>query len=240
MVLLGWLLASCGGGNGGYSYNSNPLDDIIRKHMKDPNYTVILYDMNYDEAKDQFQHRYLTLVNVSEDSLNYDTTNWLAVSPQVFQQHENDLGMELMHKTDGKLTKQVVPAGFTDYVGNEKYGHWVERDGGSFWEFYGKYMFLSHLFGYHRYPVNYGLYSPYYRDRRYGGNYYGSYNGGRAYGSNGTYSKGKSSSTWNSKSNSFKTKVNQRAKQSSSVRRSRSSSRYSRSSSRSRGGGFGK
>lgn len=59
-------------------------------------------------------------------------------------------------------------------VGNPQYGNWVEKNGTSFWEFYGQYAFFSNLLSG---PISYGLWSrnrnySYYHD--YGRRYYSS------------------------------------------------------------------
>jgi hypothetical protein len=173
------------------------------------------------------------------------------------------MGMELASKKDGKLTKTVAPPGYTNYVGNEKYGHWVQRDGGSFWEFYGKYAFFSSMFRMTMFPIRYSYWNDYHRNYYgYGRGYYGpSYNNGRRmYGTNSAYNSNNKTARWNNKTSDFKSNVRSKVQRSSaaskksanrvssSKRRSssyqkkttRSSSRYSRSSTRSRGGGFGK
>jgi len=160
--------------------------------------------------------------------------------------------MEVATKKDGKLSKVASPAGYNHYVGNQKYGHWTERNGSSFWEFYGRYAFMSSMFH---------MMSPVHRS--YWNDYRGGYYGSRPYygpsGSNiyGTRSYTSSSSgrntTWGSKPTNFKSQVRNQVSRSSSAaksksysssssysRKSRSSSRYSSSSSRSRSGGFGK
>lgn len=238
--LLGILffLASCGGVNRGFQ--KQPIDDLIKSMNADQNFTIILYDMDYNESSDSYQHQYQVLKNHStiQDSIVTENTNWYTVSDDFFLKHQEDMGMEIASKKDGVVKKTVSPAGYSNYIGNEKYGRWEQRDGGSFWSFYGKYMFLSSMFRMTMYPVSYGWYNTYYHDYyRYNRPYYGY--GGRTYGTSSAYNKSRSS-RWNSKPSSFRQKVRNRVKSSTS-RRSRTSTRYRRGSSyRSRGGGFGK
>ncbi len=223
----------------------NPVDDIIKTNSDLKNYSIILFDMNYDENKDVYQHQYQVLYQPlnNADTLISSTTDWLAVSDEYFLKHQEDMGMEIVTKKDGIVSKVTSPAGYSQYVGNEKYGEWRQDNSGhSFWHFYGQYAFMSSLFHMAMFPVRYSYWNDYY------GNYYGrgrSYYGRSAdgrplYGTNSRHnSTTRSNSSWNNKSSSFKQNVRNRVKQSSS-RRSRSSSRYRGSRSRSRGGGFGK
>lgn len=233
-------LSSCSSGSG-YRYVEEGLDKVIKQYREVPNYTILLYDMNYQN--NQYVHKYQVLLQGKDTSFNETLTDWLEVSPTFFQKNEGNLGMELASKKDGKLTKEVAPAGYSQYVGSERYGQWVQRDGGSFWEFYGKYALLSSVFNMFSRPAYYSSWNTYDRDYRgrstpyYGtGGYYGT-------GSYVNTSSGKNT-TWGKQPSSFKQKVRSQVNQSvssskRSSRTSRSSSRYSRSSSRSRSGGRG-
>ena len=59
MITLLVVLASCGGAN--RSFQIQPIDDIINSLNAQKNFTVILYDMDYDESKDAYQHQYQVL-----------------------------------------------------------------------------------------------------------------------------------------------------------------------------------
>lgn len=233
-------LASCGGAN--RSFQKQPIDDVIKSLNQEANFTIILYDMDYNESSDAYQHQYQILKSHPsiQDSIISEMTSWYNVSDEYFQKHQDNMGMEIVSKKDGVLKKTVSPAGYSNYIGNEKYGRWEQRDGGSFWSFYGKYMFLSSMFRMTMFPVSYGWYNSYYHDYyRYNRPYYGS--GGRTYGTNSAYNQSNRSSRWNKKPSSFKQKVRNRVKNSTASKRRRSTSRYrSGSSYRSRGGGFGK
>lgn len=234
----------------------SPVDILIRDLSAEQNFSIILYDMDYDEAKKQYKHQYNVLVE-KDDSVQVKKTDWLVVSHAFFNQNAENMGMELASKKDGKLSKVAAPAGYSNYVGNEKYGHWKERDGNRFWEFYGKYTFMSSMFRMAAYPVGYSSWN------NYNSNYYGqrSYygqttNGQRMYGTNSSYAKANTSSTWNNKPSGFKSRVRSQVQRSTPAKSStaststkrtstqqkttRSSSRYSSSSTRSRGGGSGK
>ena len=76
-------------------------------------------------------------------------------------------------------------------VGNPKYGEWKEDDNGnSFWSWYGRYAFFSHLFFYPPYYYPYGGWQGWHRNYRYKKPYYGTTkNGNRQYGTFGTQVK---------------------------------------------------
>jgi hypothetical protein len=228
-----------------YEYTQEGLEKVIKQLREYPDYTILLYDMDY--ANGDYVHKYQVLVEKPDSTFEEEITNWLEVSPTFFQKHENDLGMEIASKEDGVVQKEVAPAGYSQYVGNPQYGNWVQRDGGSFWEFYGKYAMLSTVFNMMSRPAMYRSWNEY--DSRYRGRSGPYYGAGGYYGTRSYTQTGKGSQTsWGRKPQSFKERVRSRVSQSSSRasrssgsnRVSRSSSRYSGSSGyRSRGGGFG-
>ncbi len=240
-ILFGVILLLTGCGGSSVKYQKTPLDEVIKGLSQVKNFSIILYDMNYDEGARKYQHKYQVVVP-KNDTVVSEISPWYTVSDVFFQKHVNNMGMEIATKKNGKLTKKASPPGYNHYVGNERYGRWTQRNGGSFWEFYGKYAFMSSMFNMMSNPIRrnhyYDYQSNYYGNR----SYYGPYNNGRyAYGTNSRYNSSRKSTAWNRKPNTFKQKVRSRVKQSAatSKRRMRSTSRYG-SSYRSRGGGFGK
>lgn len=246
------LLAGCGQKQA--TFQKSALDELVKIKNDQQNFSVILYDMDYDEKTERYKHQYQLLIqpNSNPDTLINELQPWVVVSDVDFKKYQEDMGMEIAVKKDGVLKKQTSPAGYSEYVGNEKYGKWDRRsDGTSFWAFYGQYAFMSSMFRMSMYPVRYSYWNDYrgnyYRSGR---SYYGS-NGTRSYGTGSNYSNSRSNSRWNSRPSSFKQKVRSKVQRSSSARssrssrsssrRSRSGSRYSSGSNyRSRGGGFGK
>lgn len=243
LVVLALLVQACGPGTA--KFVKNPVDDLIRDLSEVPNFSIILYDMNYDEAKEEYQHQYRILKEpLGADTIVEETTGWLPVSAAYFNEQIDNMGMTIASKTNGTVEKKVSPPGYNQYVGNEKYGQWNQKsDGTSFWEFYGQYAFLRSMLGFGYSPIYYGGWYDYRRNYYpYGRTYYGnSSNGGRRFGTNSTHNRSRSSaSTWNSKNQNFKNRVRSQAQRSASrsKRRSRSGSRY-RGGSSSRGRGFG-
>ncbi len=240
----GLLLATACSNGSQRSFTKEPVDNLVRDYTQSPELSIILYDMDYQEDQDQYRHQYRILYQPQgRDTLEEKMTDWMAVSPQYFESHVNDMGMALVTKTDGKVEKKVSPPGYNNYVGNEKYGKWEKQsDGTSFWAFYGQYAFMRSMLGYGYGPIYYGGWNDYRRNYYpRGRTYYGRGNGGGTrFGTSGTHTtQNNRSSRWNGRSSAFKQRVRSRVKQSAS--RSRSNSRFrSRSSSRSRGFGGGK
>lgn len=242
LTLLVFLVQACG--PSAPVFEKNPVDDLIKNMTDVANFDIILYDMDFDEATEKYQHQYRILKEpTGSDTILTETTEWLQVSPSYFNEHVDNMGMTIVSKTNGTVDKKVSPPGYNQYVGNEKYGQWrQDSNGGSFWEFYGKYAFLRSILGFGYSPIYYGGWNDYRRNYYpYGRTYYGSgTNGGNRYGTNSTHNRNRSTaSTWSGKNQSFKNRVRSQAQRSASrtSRRSRSGSRYSGGSS-SRGRGF--
>lgn len=240
------LFVSCGNSSSSYKYEETPIDKIVKKVSSLPNYTIILSDMDYQESPEKFKHKYKIVFPPANnpDTLLVEESEWYDVSPIYFKKHENDLGMTLVTCKNFAASKKVSPAGYSNYVGNEKYGKWESNNsGGSFWSFYGKYAFMSSMFRMMS-PVPRSYYNDYRRYDRRGATYYGSAGNGRTrYGTNSNGNN--SSSNWARKPTSFKQKV--RSKVTASAARAKksrisstSSTRRGSSSRRSYGGGFGK
>jgi len=229
------------------SYNTEykgktPVDNLIKEMDNVPSFSIILHDMNTEGTffKD-YLHQYKIIKSTpdQDSAVNETITDWYDVDKNFFMANVNNMGMEIAAKNEeGKVTKTVGPPGYGSYVGNSRYGHWVNRNGSSFWEFYGQYAMMSTMFNMMSFPVQrsywndyrgdyYGTGRPYYGPRTSGGNY--------RYGTNSKYARQtRSSSSWytNKSNSSFKRRVQGMT--------SRSSSGYSSSGYRSRGGGFGK
>ncbi len=227
------------------------IDELIAENTACESFSIMLVDMDVEGTFfKKYLHQYL-VIKEQKEIITRSNSGWVEVSEQFYKANKANMGMVMASKGEaGKLNKTPTPPGYSNYVGNSRYGHWRERsNGSSFWEFYGKYAMLSSIFNMTHRPIYRSSYRDY-RSNYYGSGrtYYGSNSkGGRYYGSN---------SGWSNKTsygNRFKNKVRNRTTRSSGSsrystksrsstksRNSRSSSRYSRSSMRSRGGGFGK
>ncbi|BDD05416.1 hypothetical protein [Aureibacter tunicatorum] len=227
-------LYSCGGGG----YKKSALDKLIVSLDSVPTYSIILQDMDAEGIFSNTYKQQFKIIKPVNGLPTETTTPFYEVSEREFLKYEDALGMTIVSKTDGKLKKEISPAGYSNYIGNSQYGQWRQgSNGSSFWEFYGRYAFMNSMFNLLAYPARRSYWNDY-RNNYYssGRSYYGPTQNGRTYyGTYGTTNQ-KSNSVWSKKQNTFKNRVNSRTSRSSS----RSSSRYSGSSYRSRGGGFGK
>lgn len=240
------------------TWKKSPVDDLIKQLNDEPNFSIILFDMDANESGNDYKHQYQILIQ-KPDTVFEKKSDWKQVDEAFFSRHINDMGMEIASKKDGKVTKQAVPAGYNHYVGNEKYGRWENRGGSSFWAFYGQYAFMSSMFNMMTYRRSY--WDDYNRGGYYGGSrgYYGPGGSNPVYGTKSyTSSTSGKNTKWASKPSTFKDRVRTKVSRSSSQssrfsssrsrssstvtkRTSRSSSRYKSSrSTRSRSGGFGK
>lgn len=243
------------------NWQKSPIDEMVKQMSSLDNFSIILYDMDaqgQDSNSPRYKHQYRVVIE-KPDTVLSDISKWHTVSSSFFEKHIDNLGMEIVSKKDGVLHKQATPAGYTNYVGNPKYGQWEQRNGSSFWSFYGKYAFMSSMFNMMAYPARRSYYSDYHDNYyRSGRPYYGS-NGQSTYGTKSyTNSTSGKNSTWAKKPSSFKSSVRSKVAQSNTKNTSRSysssksyskpkpkttrsSSRSSSSSSyRSRSGGYGK
>ncbi|MFA0963271.1 hypothetical protein AB9P05_15820 [Roseivirga sp. BDSF3-8] len=229
MAILVWL-PSCGG----KEFKKNPLDTLIQQMGTDKDYSIILHDMDVDgNFFKSYKHRYRLIETV--DSVPQETyTDWMEVPEDYFWANENNLGMELAAMNNGKLSKNVAPPGYHNYVGNSRYGQWQTTPRGeTFWSFYGKYALLSSLLNMGTRPVYRREYSDWYGNYRGSRPYYGPSSGGSyKYGTNSSYTR-------QSRPNFFARRQSKDGFRRSTSRTSRSSGRTG-SGFRSRGGGFGK
>lgn len=238
LLIMTMIMGGCSSGGG---YTEEGLDTVIKSYRETPDLTILLYDQNYEG--NQYQHQYQVLIPLPDSSIDAKITPFYPVSDRFFNEHIDDLGMELATKTDGVVKKTVAPAGYSQYVGNPKYGHWTERNGTSFWEFYGKFAFMNSMFHMFTSPARYSYWNDYNTNYAPGGRTYrgpGNYYGTDSY----MKSNAGKSTSWSKKPSSFRNDVRSRVQRSSTASKakvSRTSSRYSSSSSsRSRSGGFGK
>ena len=98
---------------------------------------------------------------------------WVDVSKAQYQAMEKNLGMAIEHKPAGKYDTEservAQPAGFA-YMAppgqSNQYGHWEQRNGTSFWVFYGQYALMRDLLFNRSYrPLDYREYHDYYTYR---------------------------------------------------------------------------
>jgi hypothetical protein len=232
VVIIVALFTACGG----QKFEKTPLDQLVTKLDKEQTYSVVLHDMDIEEHtfSETYKHRYKVIT--TKDSVPQEQiTEWYKVSEPFFARYQNDLGMEIMSKSNGKISKVTAPPGYSTYVGNAQYGQWrTGSDGSSFWEFYGKYAMMSSMLGLASSLIHRNSYYDY-RDNYYGRQpYYGTVsNGVPSYGTLSTHSQQASPSFHQraAQSNSFKDKISNRVSRSNSAWGTGSSSSRSGSSS---------
>jgi hypothetical protein len=218
----------------------SPVERLQSQLNQFPEYTIILQDMNEEGLffKDYY-HRYKIVfaqkVEGYPDSLLYytDVTDWINVDKNEYEQNANYLGMVLASKGgESGISNVPSPPGY-QYVGNERYGRWrQDSHGNSFWEFYGRFAFFSHVFGGFTRPLYRSDWDDYRGYRNMGRPYYGRNN---QYGTHGTLTKQTNRSFFQrqrakaqARKSGFMNKFKQRT------------SRSRMSGFRSRSGGFGK
>lgn len=244
VVVFFLMVYACSRGCRNTSYETNytgktPVDELIKEMSDEPTFSIILNDMNTEGTFfKNYLHQYKIITEDKDGEPKSRVTKWYEVDENFFMANVNNMGMEIASKNeDGKVSKSVGPPGYGSYVGNPQYGHWVNRDGGSFWEWYGKYALFSTMFNTMAYPVRRTYWDDYRRDYYGSGrSYYGPLTNGRhRFGTNSEYNmKTRPRSTWytNKSNTSFKQRVRSST--------SRSSGFGSGGGYRSRGGGFGK
>lgn len=178
---------ACGSSEKKKKYDEPSAVDKMTKDLdKEKTYSIVLYDMQMDESKNLYQHKYKVTKNL-EDSASAkkaEIGDWVKVDEKFFAENMNNMGLELASKDEkGKVHKIPAPPGFNGYVGNEKYGNWKQdNNGNSFWEFYGKYMFMSSMINMMTTPVYRSTYYDYDAHRNNPSTYNRPY-----YGNNGQY-----------------------------------------------------
>ena len=225
------LLASCG--------SQSPLQRLQKQLAQYPEYTIILQDMRQEgNFFKEYYHQYKLVFGekseTSEDLVyQTQTSDWHRVSETEFAKYQGNLGMALLSKSaESGVSDDRYPPGY-QHVGNPRYGTWrSDSSGNSFWEFYGKYAMMSHVFGMFSRPLYRSDWDSYRDSRNRGVPYFGR---GREYGTNGSLTKHTNKSFFDrrlqrqrARRSAFSDRVRQR------VNRSRMSGFRGRS------GGFGK
>jgi len=118
----------------------DPVREIIEAESIEPNFTVLLFDMDQEGVFSKtYKHRYRVLKEKEGKVVGVDT-KWYNVSSSYFQQNQNNLGMEMAAKDSaGKVAQTIGPPGYTNYIGNSRYGYWGQVEGDTladkFWYF---------------------------------------------------------------------------------------------------------
>ena len=94
----------------------------------------------------RYLHKYLVQENGETTE-----TDWTEVTKEFYAQNVENLGMDVESKPYGSFESEklthAAPPGMA-YVGNPHYGRWAsDGSGGSFWSWYGPYLFYRTMFG---------------------------------------------------------------------------------------------
>lgn len=124
----------------------DPVQELIGTESMEPMFTILLFDMNQEGVFSKvYKHRYRIVKEKDGKVVGVDT-KWYNVSSSYFQQNENNLGMEMAAKdSTGKIARTIGPPGYTNYIGNLKYGNWgvpQETMLGEFWYFKPEYTYI--------------------------------------------------------------------------------------------------
>jgi len=184
LVFLASLLVLCAvpgfSGCGGFS---NPVEKLQKELAAEKEYAIILNDMREEgNFVPSYYHQYR--IDKGETK---EIRPFVEVTEAFYKKNEPFLGMVLAAKTpDGKVTTTPFPNGY-QYVGNPEYGRWrQDESGGSFWEFYGKYMLLSQVMNWAGFGMNRTYYNNYATNLSNGRPYFGP---NKQYGTNGSVTK---------------------------------------------------
>ena len=150
ILLVAIVLQGCGG----TAVQSNPVKEMKQQFNSKKAYTILLEDM--DLSGEQYKHKYKLLEVLPDQKVDVSITDWKNISDDFYNYHQDDLGMELLSKNEAnKLNNLVSPPGFTNFIGNEKYGSWSESDVDSLsqWKFNATYAHLERDLGVKGLPI---------------------------------------------------------------------------------------
>lgn len=140
-----------------------------------------------ENAKETYFHKYL-----KEENGESTETGWEKVNASFYDQNLENLGMAILSKPYGQFEPdaQAAPPGMA-YVGNSEYGEWKkDEQGTSFWSWYGRYAFFSHMFFFPPSYYHYGSWNRWNNNYRSKKPYYGkNKNGKPKYGTRGSFTK---------------------------------------------------
>ena len=105
----------------------DPLTELIKQEKAKPGlFTILLFDMKKEGfISNTYKQRY-RIVADRNGSVSSRDTKWYPVKSSYFWRNENNLGMELAAQdSTGKVWKVVTPPGYTNFLGNPRYGYWT-------------------------------------------------------------------------------------------------------------------
>ena len=106
---------------------SDPIGQLVKENETAQQFTILLYDMEKTGvfSKD-YKHKY-RLIKKENGRVVAKDSQWYPISSSYYNQHENNVGMEVAAKdTAGRVRRVVGPPGYTNYIGQSQYGYWTE------------------------------------------------------------------------------------------------------------------
>lgn len=116
-----FLLVSCGGAK----VEKSPVDKMKDEFGLKTPYSILLWDMDLKE--DVYYHKYVVATKIN-DSIVFDKTDWEKVSHDFFELNRGNLGMEILGlNIQHKYNNLPTPPGFTNIIGDRKFGDWKHQ-----------------------------------------------------------------------------------------------------------------
>lgn len=120
----------------------DPREVLAKRYAGQPEYSVILEDMDTSGTFFKTRHHRYKVVTAEPDPAGGDTryntqlTDWMPVPKKLHGQMAPLLGMTILAKTAEGLTRTPYPPGY-NLVGNSRCGRWVtDAKGEELWDFY--------------------------------------------------------------------------------------------------------
>jgi hypothetical protein len=106
---------------------TDPIGQLLKENEAATPFTILLYDMEKTGVfSKEYKHKY-RLIKKENGRVVAKDTKWFPIGSSYYNQHENNVGMEVAAKnTDGRVRRVVGPPGYTNYIGQAQYGYWTE------------------------------------------------------------------------------------------------------------------
>lgn len=105
---------------------TDPIGQLVKENDAAPQFTILLYDTEKTGVfSKEYKHKY-RLIKKENGRVVAKDTKWFPIGSSYYNQHENNVGMEVAAKdTVGRVKRVVGPPGYTNYIGQAKYGYWT-------------------------------------------------------------------------------------------------------------------
>ncbi|MFK7798636.1 MAG: hypothetical protein AB8E82_14385 [Aureispira sp.] len=105
---------------------TDPIGQLVKENGGTPQFTILLYDTEKTGVfSKEYKHKY-RLIKKENGRVVAKDTKWFPIGSSYYNQHENNVGMEVAAKdTTGRVKRVVGPPGYTNYIGQAQYGYWT-------------------------------------------------------------------------------------------------------------------